>query len=688
MEKKSSIEKAIEQNWTQDAIRSGDFRSYQAGVMHDWLSTLTLLAIFLVPLFFVLDLFMMPARLLPRFAVYRGISTLLALAQFVIVRRSKPSGKSYLHGYFISLQIGGIIAIMTHDLGGFNSSYYAGLNLIVIGVNLLMPWRAYHTIVNAALILGMYVGINALSGSPFDTSVMVNNLFFMCATAVVAVAINHVRFRLFQKEFNLFVELEKARSALYVEKELVDDRNKSIKSLLDVSGQGFLSFNRDFHVSPEYSKECENIFGRRLEGLGIDELLFAAPATREEFKKGLNLYFSGKFRPEVVFDLLDHEISIGDRRVKADYTAVHESRVMISLTDITEELRLKEEFRRENENKSMLLKVIANRQAFASLNKEAKALFGELAIGGEGAEATIRGIHTLKANAGFLGFLKTQAAAHELEDYFSDRAALGLEADAKAPISRLMSSYAEEHGVIARALGPDWDSDAESIQVPRALYLRIEGFVKANNPDPVLVKGMEGARMKTLSELFGRFPHMVEEFASRMGKRIEPVIITGGTIPVFNEEYENLIDSFAHIVRNMVDHGIELPGIREAKGKSPTGEVKIDIREASGEIVFTFSDDGQGIRLAEVAKKAKEAGLIKSVGSASSKELLKFIFRDNFSTAPSLTEFSGRGVGLAAVRESVHRMRGHIKVNTKKDEGTVITILIPSARRILVETAR
>jgi len=96
--------------WESAALESGDFPSYQRAIMHDWLGTLTLLASVLIPLFFVLDTFMMPADLLPRFAIYRGISTLITIAQRLIVRRTRPGRWSYLHGYLLSLHVGGVIA--------------------------------------------------------------------------------------------------------------------------------------------------------------------------------------------------------------------------------------------------------------------------------------------------------------------------------------------------------------------------------------------------------------------------------------------------------------------------------------------------------------------------------------------------------------------------------------------------
>ncbi len=249
---KTSSPKRRLQEWTAKAIESGNFQAYQIGIIHDWLQTLTLLATVLVPLFFVLDAFIVPAALLPRFALYRTISAGLALIQLFVVRGTKPGKWSYLHGYLISAQVGAIIALMTTTLGGFNSSYYAGLNLVVIGVNLLMPWRAFHTAVNSLLILLMYASLNLAYGRAYDTTILLNNVFFLGSTAVIAASINYVRFRLLQNEFTLLVEVRKARDELQEEKDLVEERTRSLKSLLDVSGQGFLSFDKDYLVSPEY----------------------------------------------------------------------------------------------------------------------------------------------------------------------------------------------------------------------------------------------------------------------------------------------------------------------------------------------------------------------------------------------------------------------------------------------------
>lgn len=199
---------------------TGDFDKYLNEIIHDWLRTLSALAFTLVPIFFLLDYFTMPAELLPRFGIYRLISTLIVLVEYFVIKQTRASDYSYYHGYFISINVGGIIALMTVDLGGFDSSYYAGLNLVIIGVNLLLPWKTIHSALNSLIIIVMYITLNLMSGLEYHTAALTNNLFFLLATAVIAVSINHVKHRLVKKEFLLLVELKKARDAIWSEMEL------------------------------------------------------------------------------------------------------------------------------------------------------------------------------------------------------------------------------------------------------------------------------------------------------------------------------------------------------------------------------------------------------------------------------------------------------------------------------------
>ncbi|MBW2656815.1 MAG: SpoIIE family protein phosphatase, partial [Deltaproteobacteria bacterium] len=193
-------------------IDSKDFDQFLNGIIHDWLKTLTFLVIALVPLFFILDYFIVPKDLLKQVGLYRLIATCIVIIQYVIIRKTKPSSLSYLHGYVVSIVVGGVIVLMTCDLGGFYSSYYAGLNLVIIGVNLLLPWKAN--------IIFLYIFANFIVINGYQSNYLINNLFFLCATAVIAVSINYVKHLLIKKEFYLMCELKMARDSIWGEMEL------------------------------------------------------------------------------------------------------------------------------------------------------------------------------------------------------------------------------------------------------------------------------------------------------------------------------------------------------------------------------------------------------------------------------------------------------------------------------------
>jgi sigma-B regulation protein RsbU (phosphoserine phosphatase) len=197
-----------------------DFDLYLNGIIHEWLKTLTTFAFTLVPIFFILDYFTMPPELLPRFGIYRLVPTVVVIIQFFIIRQTKPSKYSFIHGYLIAFIVAGMIALMTVDLGGFNSRYYAGLNLVIIGVILLLPWKVFHSAINSTLIISMYLVFNFISAKAYDASILINNLFFLFSTAILAVSINYVKHRLVKQEFFLLVELKKARDAIWSEMEL------------------------------------------------------------------------------------------------------------------------------------------------------------------------------------------------------------------------------------------------------------------------------------------------------------------------------------------------------------------------------------------------------------------------------------------------------------------------------------
>src|SRR4051812_2840637 len=155
-------------NAAQPMPKTTRFTEYRDTLIHDWMKIIAILGVVLVPLFVLLDYVTMPSELLRRFAAYRAAATATSLAQYLILRASKPSKLSFVHGYIFSVLVCGMIVVMTVDLGGFNSAYYAGLMLVIFPVNVLLPWRSVHAALNSLAAVGLYVLVNLMFGHEYS----------------------------------------------------------------------------------------------------------------------------------------------------------------------------------------------------------------------------------------------------------------------------------------------------------------------------------------------------------------------------------------------------------------------------------------------------------------------------------------------------------------------------------------
>ncbi len=196
-----------------EAHAQEDFQAYWTRLIHAWSGMAAGIGAFLVPMFIVLDYFTMPTHLFDRFVKYRIATTALLVLQYVVVRVTRPRRLSFLHGYFFTLLVGGMIVWMTVDLGGFESTYYAGLNL-VIAANLFLPWRAIHSALNGLFVLALYIGLNLAFGGDFRAATLVNNLFFLGSMAIAGVATSTVKYQLIVSEFGLRADLVDANASL------------------------------------------------------------------------------------------------------------------------------------------------------------------------------------------------------------------------------------------------------------------------------------------------------------------------------------------------------------------------------------------------------------------------------------------------------------------------------------------
>lgn len=165
--------------------------------------------------------------------------------------------------------------------------------------------------------------------------------------------------------------------------------------------------------------------------------------------------------------------------------------------------------------------------------------------------------------------------------------------------------------------------------------------------------------------------------------KLARVEVIGEDVEVDTAVLEHLKDAVLHIIRNAIDHGIETPPIRKKCGKNPCGLIRITAAHVGGNVVVTLQDDGAGLNRAKILQKAKEIGMFVNSNPVSDAELYQVLFRPGFSTAGSVTDLSGRGVGLDVVKRNVEALHGSAEISGEEGRGTTVTIRLPLTLAII-----
>jgi len=184
-------------------------------------------------------------------------------------------------------------------------------------------------------------------------------------------------------------------------------------------------------------------------------------------------------------------------------------------------------------------------------------------------------------------------------------------------------------------------------------------------------------RMLPISFVFSRFPRMVRDLSGRLGKQVE-LKVTGDQTELDKTVLEKIGDPLVHLVRNSVDHGIEMPAVRAAAGKPAVGVVSLEAYHKGGNIVVEVCDDGGGLQRDRILAKALERGLVAAhETSLTDEQIYDLIFMAGFSTADQATDISGRGVGMDVVRRNIKELGGSIEVRSTLGRGSRFIITLP-----------
>jgi two-component system chemotaxis sensor kinase CheA len=196
-----------------------------------------------------------------------------------------------------------------------------------------------------------------------------------------------------------------------------------------------------------------------------------------------------------------------------------------------------------------------------------------------------------------------------------------------------------------------------------------------------LQEAVMSIRMMPMDYVFSRFPRMVRDLAGKLGKKVD-FVTHGAATELDKGLIERIVDPLTHLVRNSIDHGIEMPEARTAAGKAPAGQLSLSAGHQGGNIIIEVSDDGGGLNRDRILAKARQQGM-EVADDMPDEDVWQLIFAPGFSTAEAVTDVSGRGVGMDVVKRNITAMGGVVDIRSSKGFGTTISISLPLTLAIL-----
>lgn len=504
------------------------------------------------------------------------------------------------------------------------------------------------------------------------------------------------------------LEIEEQRDEIAAWNEALEQtvatRTTALRNLLNNAGQGFLSFGSDLLVREEYSNECLRIFGAQISGARFASLIFPKDPEQQTFVESIffEIFNHQDYdMREVYLPLLPTEIVINSKHINIQYKMIKESEndstevCMVILSDVTENRLLESQVEQERNLLKMVVKVIVNRADFIQNVKDFRrfstsGLQRILAGSGTNEEKFIeifRQLHTFKGNFSQLEMGVIVECLHQLETKMIDfKNSCGLNSDGglKQFFEEidLDTWLREDLAYLEEILGQKLLTEHDELVISKNKLMEIENRIKTLLPPSeckLLIPELRRLRYKPLAELFNPFVDYINKLAERFEKPIYPVKLNAEPIQVDPDAYKGIIKSLVHVFRNAVDHGLESIDERVELGKEEYGEISITISTSNKYIVIAVSDDGRGIDATSLRQKALAQGLLpeEQLQDASDNEIIELIFIDGFSTKDNVTDVSGRGVGLATIKNELTRLGGYPEVKTVLGQGTTFYLYIP-----------
>jgi signal transduction histidine kinase len=465
---------------------------------------------------------------------------------------------------------------------------------------------------------------------------------------------------------------ERMRGEIAREKHALEVVNGDLRVILDNAGQGFLSLDADARVTGERSAIIDTWLTDARSGAQFSELLAPLDArVADAFKAGWSQVTDDILPLEICLDQLPKRIVTDTTSLRLEYRTVRDAdakiaKFVVIISDIGAELARQEADRRQRDLLEAFERILRDPDGFSMFLKNASRDVRELTAGTLVGGELKRCLHTLKGNSGMMGLSGLALVCHELENDLENDGAMH---------SERLAELTRELAAVESRLTHFVTSNSGDIVLQKDEYEQVLRALSSHVPHQELLRVAQTWPQTRVDRHLTRLSEYAQKLAERLHKGRIDVEIQGGSLRVA-ESFSDFWDVLVHVVRNAVDHGLEPALDRDQRGKGP-GKLALRASQANGRAVIEVADDGRGIDWARIRALAEARGL----PARSERELLAALLTDGLSTSETVSEISGRGVGMGSVRKLCENLDIEILVESRQGHGTTFRFAFPAQAR-------